>query len=167
MWKSALPKLSQHCAVLLFLLRRRRRRWQRGWCHRSERDAVEVGDEGLPAAAEGSVQGLSGTKGMKVSIRHTWSKTAVRTNHLFTFIHFQKLELPQQGSSSFACWAVVCLLTTRLFSFHKQFTGNIQIDGLVVSVGGVKWNSFFQGTSQAMKDGIKSICWERNVLVAD
>lgn len=72
-YRSALPKLSQHRVLsgLLLLLRRRRRGRRRGQRHGCKRDAVEVGDEGLPAATKGPVQGLMGTEGTERSVMHT------------------------------------------------------------------------------------------------
>lgn len=54
---------SESGAVVLLLLQRRR-----GRGHGVERDAVEVGDEGLPPPSEGPVQGLTEEEGVNVQI---------------------------------------------------------------------------------------------------
>lgn len=54
---------SESGAVVLLLLQRRR-----GRGHGRERDAVEVGDEGLPPPSEGSVQGLMEEEGVNGQI---------------------------------------------------------------------------------------------------
>lgn len=59
------------------LLQRRRGRCWRGGVHRSERDAVEVGDEGLPAATKRPVKRL---KEKKTIIKHELNVEIVQTS---------------------------------------------------------------------------------------
>lgn len=63
--------------MLVLLLRRRWRRWWRG-VHRRKCDTVEVGDEGLPATAQSSVQSLMGRGGWWLAAHTRWWATALK-----------------------------------------------------------------------------------------